>query len=260
MSYEKLLYRVDHDVAEIRLNDPASLNSISSAMGAEMIDAFTRAQKEARAICLTGEGRGFCAGANLNDSALDVTSPDRDAGLTLEKMYNPMITGLRDLSIPLVVGVRGAAAGVGCSIALCGDVIVAGESAYFYQAFRHIGLVPDGGSSYLLARTIGRVRAMEMMLLGEKLPAPKALDWGLITRVVADGEVDSTALNFARELARGPKALGFIRKQAWAALDAGLEDQLALERVMQRDASRTEDFVEGVSAFLGKRKADFKGK
>ena len=259
MSYTKITYELDQNVALIRLNDAASLNAMSATMGQELLDAFARAQSEARAMYLGSHGRAFCSGANLAEGGFALDDADRDAGARLESTFNPMIIALRDSAIPVVVGVRGAAAGVGCAIALTGDVIVAAESGYFYQAFRHVGLVPDGGSSYLLARAIGRVRAMEMMLLGEKLPAAKALDWGLITRVVPDEQLEDVAIGFARQLATGPRSLGLIRKEAWAALDAPLEEQLHRERTLQREAGRSKDFVEGVLAFREKRAPNFKG-
>lgn len=259
MSYSKITYELDQNVALIRLNDPASLNAMSATMGQELLDAFARAQREARAIFLGSHGRAFCSGANLAEGGFTLDDSERDAGARLESTFNPMIIALRNSTIPIVVGVRGAAAGVGCGIALTGDVIVAGESGYFYQAFRHVGLVPDGGSSYLLARAIGRVRAMEMMLLGEKLPAAKALDWGLITRVVPDDQLEDVAIGFARQLATGPRSLGLIRKEAWAALDSPLEEQLHCERTLQREAGRSKDFVEGVLAFREKRAPQFKG-
>ncbi|GAM99969.1 enoyl-CoA hydratase [alpha proteobacterium U9-1i] len=259
MSYRKITFAIEHGVALVRLNEPKSLNAMSVAMGEELIDAIARAGRQARALCLAGEGRAFCSGANLVEGGINIEDPARDAGVRLETTFNPLILALRNSEVPVVTAIRGAAAGVGCAVALCGDVIIAGESGYFYQAFRHVGLVPDGGSSYLLARAIGRVRAMEMMLLGEKLPAAKALDWGLITRVVPDDELDAAAMTIARQLATGPRALRFIRQQAWAALDAPFEEQLARERGFQREAGRSSDFVEGVMAFREKRSPHFKG-
>lgn len=255
----KLKYAVEDDVAIIALNDPATMN----AAGIDMIDglfgAFKKAVGEARAIVLTGEGRGFCSGANLGAGPGSNVSKDRDAGDALESHYNPFMTMVRDLPIPIVTAVNGAAAGVGCSLALMGDIILASQSAYFLQAFRRIGLVPDGGSSYLLPRSIGRARAMEMMLLGEKLPAPKALEWGLINRCLPDHELMPAAKAMATELAHGPKSLAMIRKLAWSGLDAHWRDQLDTERKTQREAGRTQDFAEGVAAFLQKRPAKFKG-
>jgi 2-(1,2-epoxy-1,2-dihydrophenyl)acetyl-CoA isomerase len=164
----------------------------------------------------------------------------------------------RNLSIPFVTAVHGAAAGVGCSIALIGDLIVADSTAYFLQAFRNIGLVPDGGSTYLLAASAGRARAMEAMLLGERIPAETALSWGLINRLAPEGKDLEVALELAEKLAKGPKAaLGLIRKIAWDALEKSFADQLAVERHTQKEAGRGAEFREGVSAFLEKRKANF---
>lgn len=253
-------YERDGDVAIVTLDDPDNLNALSLSMRRDLRVAVDRAATEARAILLTGAGRAFCAGANLSDGGIDRSSEDRDAGALLEVTTNPLVLALRDLPIPLVVAVRGAAAGVGCSLALLGDIIVCSESAYFLQAFRHVGLVPDGGSSYLLAKAVGRVRAMQMMLLGERLPAEKALEWGLVTKVVSDDALDEEALAMARGLAGGPYSLKLIRQQAWAALDAPFAEQLDRERRNQRDAGRSSDFLEGVSAFAQKRRPTFRGK
>jgi 2-(1,2-epoxy-1,2-dihydrophenyl)acetyl-CoA isomerase len=213
---------------------------------------------------LTGEGRGFCSGANLASggaAARPAGGDGRpDAGSALETHYNPFVTLMRDFPMPIVTAVNGAAAGVGCSLALMGDIIVAAESAYFLQAFRRIGLVPDGGSTYLLPRMIGRARAMEMALLGERVPAAKALEWGLINRVVADAGLMDEARTLAVELANGPKALGLIRKLMWQSLDAQWSDQLTHERETQAIAGKTDDFLEGVTAFLQKRPARFAGR
>jgi len=268
LDYQRLKVAREDGLAVVTLSDPTTLNAASMDMAAELHHALatlSAADGGVRAIVLTGEGRGFCSGANLSagpgpgGGAVD---PDGkpDAGRALEHTYNPLVTAMRDLSIPIVTAVNGAAAGVGCSIALMGDLIVAAESAYFLQAFRRIGLVPDGGSTYLLPRLIGKARAMEMALLGEKIPAAKALEWGLINRVVPDADLMPTALALARELANGPKALGLIRRVMWASLDAEWTAQLHEERMAQRVAGKTEDFREGVAAFLQKRPAAFKGR
>lgn len=260
MAYETILYDRDDDVATIRLNDPATRNALTPDMGRELLHAFDRAEGEARAMLLGGAGAGFCSGASLSAALGDPADPARDAGSHLDSPFHPIVQRMRDAAMPIVTAVRGCAAGIGCSIALAGDLIVAGEGASFFQAFVKIGLVPDGGSSYLLARAIGRPRAMEMMLLGDKLPAATALDWGLVNRVVPDEAVDATALALARTLAAGPRAIGLIKRVAWAALDAEFATALTNERVTQREAGRTADFVEGITAFREKRTPAFKGR
>lgn len=266
MDYTKIKVATEDGVAVITLSDPSTMNAAGVDMGRELSHALrsvTTGQTEARAVVLTGEGRGFCSGANLQSGpgggVMDADGK-ADAGAALETVYNPLVTVIRDLSVPLVTAVNGAAAGVGCSLALMGDLIVSGESAYFLQAFRRIGLVPDGGSTYLLPRMIGKARAMEMMLLGERIPAAKALEWGLVNRVVPDGELMATALGLAKELASGPASLGLIRRTVWASLDADWTGQLHAERMAQRTAGKTEDFGEGVRAFLQKRPAAFQGR
>jgi 2-(1,2-epoxy-1,2-dihydrophenyl)acetyl-CoA isomerase len=260
MTYATLIFETLDDVALIRLNDPATLNAMTPRMTEEMREAITAAERSARALVLSSVGRAFSSGVNLSrEHSAEITRVD--AGLMLETHVNPLMSALRGLSIPWVSAVRGPAAGVGASIALAADLIVAGESAYFLQAFRRIGLVPDGGSAYLLARAIGRVRAMELMLLGGKLAAKTALEWGLINRVVPDTDVETTTLELARELAQGPtRCLGLIRKLSWEALDSTWEDQLKLERELQREAGTTKDFKEGVTAFQQKRPAKFSGR
>ncbi|HWF01174.1 MAG TPA: enoyl-CoA hydratase/isomerase [Caulobacteraceae bacterium] len=271
MAYEKILLEVADEVATVTLNDPATMNAAGIDTVIELAEAFgkiAQGHEGARAVVLTGAGRGFCSGANLSgggSAALQARegsggSASGSAGSSLEKHYNPFITLIRDFPMPIVTAVNGAAAGVGCSLALMGDLIVAGESAYFLQAFRRIGLVPDGGSTYLLPRMIGRARAMEMALLGERIGAAKALEWGLVNRVVADGELQAAARGLAQELARGPASLGLIRNIMWRSLDADFAQQLADEAKTQDVAGRTSDFGEGVRAFLEKRAAQFAGR
>jgi 2-(1,2-epoxy-1,2-dihydrophenyl)acetyl-CoA isomerase len=249
----------DNDVAIIRLNDPATLNALTMDLVDTLHDAVRHAATSARALLLCGAGRSFCSGANLTASGPSNSGP-RDAGAALEHHINPLMLTLRDLPIPWISAVQGAAAGVGASLALAADIIIAGENAYFLQAFRRIGLIPDGGATWLLTQAVGRVRAMELMLLGEKLPADKARAWGLINRVVPDAELQSTALAMATDLAAGPtRALGLIRRAAWTAASSDLDHALHTERTLQTEAGHTADFAEGVRAFFEKRPARFTG-
>lgn len=261
MAYSKVKFQIDDGVALITMSDTAALNAVAEEMTEELSDAFARASSEARAVVLTGEGRAFCSGAKLAGGAPPLDAEGLpDLGARLETLFNPFVSTLRDLPIPFVTAVNGVAAGIGCSFALLGDLIVAGESAYFLQAFRRIGLVPDGSATFHLPRMVGRARAMEMMLLGERLPAATALEWGLINRCVPDAELMGVTAALARELANGPtKTLAMIRRLAWASLDNSWDEQLQAERQAQRLAGRSEDFREGVQAFFEKRPARFKG-
>lgn len=265
MTYSKIKTSVDAGIGVITLADPSTLNAAGLDLMDELKQAFDamKADASVRCVVLTGEGRGFCSGANLSGRGPAPETPDPegpDAGASLEAVYNPFVTSLREFPVPIVTAVNGVAAGVGCSLALMGDIIVAAESAYFLQAFRRIGLVPDGGSTYLLPRLIGKARAMEMALLGEKVPAKTALEWGLVNRCVPDDQLMATAMELAKALATGPKALGAIRKLVWESLDEEWSAQLHAERVAQKSAGRTEDSREGVLAFLQKRPAEFKGR
>lgn len=259
-AYSTILVERIGAVEVITLNDPATLNAASFKMAEDLLAAFKGAAEGARAILLTGAGRGFCSGANLSGD-LDPNSDAYDAGGALDTHYNPLMRMFRDSPVPIVTAVNGAAAGIGCSMALAGDIVLASPQAYFLQAFRRIGLVPDGGSAYLLAHSVGRARAMEMMLLGEKIPAEQALAWGLINRIVPAESLKDQAMALATDLASGPThALAGIRKQLWAATESTFDEALARERGQQREAGLTSDHREGIAAFLQKRIAQFTGK
>ena len=265
MDYSSIKVAVEDGVGVITLADPATLNAATGPMMAELSDALAvLPQTEGvRALLLTGEGRGFCSGASLTASRaaenLDVDGRI-DFGRMLDTVYNPLIRRMRDLPIPLVTAVNGAAAGIGASFALLGDLVLAAEGAYFLQAFRRIGLVPDGGATWLLPRLVGKARAMELALLGEKLSAAKALEWGLINRVLPDAELMPAATALARELASGPRALGLIRQAMWDGMLNGFDSQIDRERDVQRQAGYTADAAEGIAAFVQKRPAVFTGR
>jgi 2-(1,2-epoxy-1,2-dihydrophenyl)acetyl-CoA isomerase len=247
------------NVVVISIDDPATLNALSLPLVSALDVALAIAQRESRAIVLTGTGRAFCSGANLN-LGLDPNESNYDAGSLLDSHFNPLMQRIRSLRIPIVTAVNGAAAGIGASIALAGDLIVAAKSAYFLQAFQRIGLVPDGGSAFLLTHATGKARAMEMMLLAEPISAPKALEWGLINRVVPDVELIDAALTLASQLASGPTlALGMIRRLGWEAMQTDFTNLLNLERELQREAGGTSDHREGIEAFREKRPARFSG-
>ena len=266
MEFDRAELDIQGNVGIVTLNHPEVMNAVSPEMLGGLMKAFDEVENPKRGVrCLlmTGEGRGFCAGANLQRPGGDssgTSDASSDAGLVLETLYHPFLRRIRNLPIPFVTAVNGAAAGVGMSFALMGDLVLCARSAYFLQAFRRIGLVPDGGSTWILPRLIGKVRAMELSLLGEKLPAETALQWGLVNRVYDDGELIDKAKTLAIDLANGPtKALSLIRRLYWESLDNSYEEQLNLERQSQRIAGSSEDFREGVRAFLEKRPAKFKG-
>lgn len=253
-----ILYSLDNSVATIRLNRADRLNAVTPDMLALLRDTLWRAADEgARAVLLTGEGRGFCSGAELagrDDGPLDL-------GASIERGYNPVAEALSKLPIPIVTAVNGPAAGAGAAIALGGDIVVMAQSAYLLLAFSNIGLVPDCGATWLVAKSAGRAKALEMALLGEKMSAQEAKDAGLVARVVDDEALMNTAQEIAARLAAKPTlALGMIRAQVKAALNSTLSETLSIEATNQRKAGHSADFHEGVAAFLQKRAPEFKGK
>ena len=253
--------RVEHSpagFATVTIARPERLNALSGQTVDELRAAVEEvSSSDARCLLLTGEGRGFSSGADLASGG---GLPD-DAGLALEKHFNPLIEAVFALDIPVVAAVNGAAAGAGASLALAADIVIAARSAYFLQAFVNIGLIPDAGATWLLPRLAGRARAMEMMMLGERIEADKALEWGLVSRVVEDGLLMQEAVALATNLANGPTvALGLIRKLAREAAHLPLSQALAAERAAQREAGRTRDFKGAVMAFLEKRQPRFDGR
>jgi 2-(1,2-epoxy-1,2-dihydrophenyl)acetyl-CoA isomerase len=244
--------------AAVTIARPERLNALSGQTVDELRAAVEQVgASEARCLLLTGEGRGFSSGADLASGG---GLPD-DAGLALEKHFNPLIEALFRLEMPVVAAVNGPCAGAGCSLALAADIVIAARSAYFLQAFVNIGLIPDAGATWLLPRLAGRARAMEMMMLGEKVDAEKAFAWGLVSRVVDDEVLMDEAAALATRLAKGPTmALGLIRKLAREAAHLPLSDALAAERAAQREAGRTQDFRGAVMAFLEKREPRFEGR
>ena len=245
-------------VATIRLNRPDSLNALNAAMVDELRQAVESLPGAgARCLLLTGEGRGFSSGADLASGG----GLPSDAGMALEKHFNPLVEALFALPIPVVAAVNGPCAGAGCSLALAADIVIAARSAYFLQAFVNIGLIPDAGATWLLPRLAGRARAIEMMMLGERIAAEKALEWGLIARVVDDVDLAHEAVALGTRLAQGPTvALGLIRQLARQSAQLSLGEALSAERGAQRDAGNTEDFRSAVLAFLQKRQAQFNGR
>jgi 2-(1,2-epoxy-1,2-dihydrophenyl)acetyl-CoA isomerase len=245
-------------VATLAISRPETLNALSAQTLAELREALDEAVREgARCLLLTGEGRGFSSGADLATGG----GLPADVGEALEKSFNPLVEALFALPVPVVAAVNGPAAGAGASLALAADIVIAARSAYFLQAFVNIGLIPDAGATWLLPRLAGRARALEMMMLGERISAEQALDWGMIARVVEDEELAEESVALAARLAQGPTvALGLIRRLARNAQDLPLSDALAAERDAQREAGHTRDFANAIAAFLQKRQPRFEGR
>ena len=259
--YETILAEKTGDVLKITLNRPERLNAASIQMAEELSLALYNLDG-ARAFLITGAGRAFCSGADLQARGQASAVSGGDAShRALMNYYNPVVSQILRSSVPVVTAVNGPAAGVGCSIGLAGDFVLAGKSAYFLQAFVNIGLVPDGGSTWLLARTIGKARATRMMMLGERIGADDAESWGLIYKACEDAALLDEATALATRLAAGPTVSYATMKRTIAtALDGSLAEVLVAEAEGQRIAGGTADAAEGGMAFLEKRKPAFQGR
>jgi 2-(1,2-epoxy-1,2-dihydrophenyl)acetyl-CoA isomerase len=257
-----LLVDVGAGVATLTLNRPDRLNSFTDAMHARLREAVARvrADSSVRALVITGAGRAFCAGQDLTEREMAPGDSPPDLGASLERNYKPLVLALRALPMPVIAAVNGIAAGAGASVALACDIVVAARSASFLQAFGKIGLVPDAGGTYFLARNLGTARAMGLALFGEKLPAEKAEAWGLIWKCVADADLMPTVRELAAQLAAGP-TLAFARTKTalYAAERQALEQQIDLETELQRSLGASSDYREGVRAFIEKRAPRFSG-
>jgi 2-(1,2-epoxy-1,2-dihydrophenyl)acetyl-CoA isomerase len=262
MSYENIRFEVVEGIARLTLNRPDRLNSFNVDMHAEVRDVLDRLAKEnARVLVLTGAGRGFCAGQDLGDRAVAPGGGATDLGESIELRYKPLILTLRSLPMPVIAAVNGVAAGAGANIALACDIVIAARSASFIQAFCKLGLVPDSGGTWILPRLVGQARALGLAMLGEKLSAEQAAQWGLIWRCVDDAELQSTVDAMAKQLAEGPtRGYARTRQAIHESWGRSLAQQLDVERDYQRELGYTADYAEGVAAFGEKRGPRFQGR
>lgn len=263
MAYDNILFECDGGIARLTLNRPERLNSFNDAMHAEVRDALDRVRTDVslRVLLLTGAGHAFCAGQDLADRAVAPGTEPVDLGASIERNYRPLVLALRRLPLPVVCAVNGVAAGAGANIALACDIVIAAKSATFIQAFSKIGLIPDSGGTYFLPRLVGTARAMGLAMLGERLIAEQAAEWGLIWQCVDDGELQVAVEKLLRTLAGAPTAgLAATKRALYASADNSLETQLDLERDLQRMLGRSDDYREGVAAFTAKRAPRFGGR
>jgi len=263
MNHEQIRFECADGIARVTLNRPARLNSFTTQMHEELRDALRRVADDgsARVLLLTGEGRGFCAGQDLADRAVAPGDAPVDLGASIDNNYRPLVLTLRSLALPVVCAVNGVAAGAGANIALACDIVIATRSASFIQAFCRIGLIPDAGGTFFLPRLVGSARAMGLALLGDKLTAEQAEEWGLIWKCVDDEAFASTVDALLARFAQAPTGgLAAIKRALYASAGNTLEEQLTLERDAQRTLGQSADYREGVAAFLGKRPPSFTGR
>jgi 2-(1,2-epoxy-1,2-dihydrophenyl)acetyl-CoA isomerase len=262
MTFEHILFSVDAGIARLTLNRPDRLNSFNDAMHAEVRDALGKVRGDAsvRVLLLTGAGRGFCAGQDLSDRAVAASDLPVDLGASIERNYRPLVLGLRALPVPVICAVNGVAAGAGANLAFACDIVIAARSASFIEAFAKLGLVPDTGGTYFLPRLIGTARAMGMALLGEKISAEQAATWGLIWQCVDDAELAAAAGRLATHFASAPtRGIARTKQAIYSSAGNSLDAQLDLERDFVRELGSSDDYREGVAAFMAKRPPRFTG-
>ncbi|WP_447511502.1 2-(1,2-epoxy-1,2-dihydrophenyl)acetyl-CoA isomerase PaaG [Acinetobacter geminorum] len=263
MDYQNIIAEEKNGVGYLTFNRPKALNSFNVDMHREVAEVLNQWTKkpDVRCVVISGEGRGFCAGQDLGDRVVDPNAEAPDLGYSIETYYNPLIKTIVNMPKPVICAVNGVAAGAGANIALACDLVIAAKSANFVQAFCRLGLVPDSAGTWFLPRAVGHARAMGLALLGDKLPAETAKEWGMIWDVVEDAELKTKVTELAERLAKQPTfGLSLIKKAIHQSSNNTFDEQILLERDLQRIAGRSEDYREGVQAFMNKREPNFKGR